>query len=113
MKRTAGMLCFLVLLFWCGGYAVSLADSGRAAEHGSQASDHTSKSVIHTILGSGKVVSAAASVPVSAAGASGAASSEIAKDLKDAGSQPIGEPLEITDETVSVGLPPDKQLQSD
>ena len=108
------ILCFAVFLL-----ALCLASpafpgethSGKAASHGSQASEHASGSAAHAIMSTGQVVSGAASVPLMASGASGAVSAQMGQDLKDAAMAPAGEPLEISDETITVGPPPDKAMK--
>lgn len=81
----------------------AVGESGKAASHGSAASTHA-------IVGSGQVTSAASAVPLAVSGAAGAVSSEIAKDLMDAATAPAGAPLEITDESVTAGPPPNEAL---
>ncbi|MBU0943779.1 MAG: hypothetical protein KKE53_04925 [Proteobacteria bacterium] len=84
--------------------------SGRAVEELSKAGSHASASAAHGIVASGQVTSAASAVPLAISGSAGAVSTEIAKDLMKAATAPIGTPLEITDESVTVGPPPDKAL---
>ena len=113
MKKRITIFNCLIIVFILVFCPIVQANSDRAANNSSQASEHGSNSVVHAIIGSGQVVSGAASVPLSAAGASGAASTQIADELKKAADAPIGEPLEITEETISIGLPPDKQLEAE
>ncbi len=86
--------------------------SGQAATHGSQASGHGSNSAAHAISASGQAVSGAASVPFAASGSAGAVSAQVGEDLHDAATAPIGEPLQISEETITVGPPPDKALDT-
>ncbi|MEH0021631.1 MAG: hypothetical protein V6Z89_18390 [Desulfobacter sp.] len=86
--------------------------SGRAVNHGSQAASHASGSAAHAISASGQAVSGAASVPFMVSGAAGASSAQIGEDLHNAASEPIGTPLEITDETITIGPPPDQALNA-
>jgi len=113
MKHSVNILISFMILAFMAGTAWAQTNVGAAVKHGSQAGSHASRSVIHAIIGSGQVVSAAASVPLSIAGSAGAVSAQIAHDLRKAASTPIGQPLEISDETVSVGLPPDMELNND
>ncbi len=84
--------------------------SGRAIADLGKASTHASAGAGHAIVGSGQAISAIASVPFALVGSVGAVSSEIAKDLLNAATAPVGTPLEITDETVSAGPPPNEAL---
>lgn len=113
MKQKSKVLYFIITLFILTSYSVVQANSGQSAKHASQASGHGSQSALHAIKGTGKVVSGTVAVPLSAAGASGATSSQVADELKQASESPIGKPLEITDETITIGPPPDQQLKED
>jgi hypothetical protein len=84
--------------------------SGQAVKEAAKAGSHASASAAHSIAGSGQVTSAVSAVPLSVVGSVGAVSTEIAKDLMEAATAPIGAPLEISDEAVTVGPPPDKAL---
>ncbi len=114
MKKIFGLISVLVIVlgFSTPGFSKD-THSDRAVTHGSQASGHASGSAAHAIAGSGQAVSGAASVPFMASGASGAASAQVGEDLHDAATAPIGEPLKITDETITIGLPPDQALKTD
>ncbi len=114
MKKIIGLISVLIVVFcfYTPGFSQD-THSGRAVTHGSQASDQASNSAAHAIAGSGQTVSGAASVPFMASGASGAASAQVGEDLHDAATAPIGEPLKITDETITVGPPPDHALNTD
>ncbi|MBW1650072.1 MAG: hypothetical protein JRJ44_05265 [Deltaproteobacteria bacterium] len=101
-----------ILIFYGCAFAGD-THSGQAAAESAKAGSHVSKSVAHAIMGTGQVVSAASAVPLAISGAVGGVSAELAKDLMDAATRPIGEPLEITDETVSVDPPPDQVLKID
>lgn len=86
--------------------------SGQAVKEAVKAGSHASASAGHAIVGSGQVTSAASAVPLAIAGSAGAVSTEIAKDLMEAATAPIGAPLEITDESVTAGPPPNKALET-
>ncbi|MBF0572359.1 MAG: hypothetical protein HQK69_01165 [Desulfamplus sp.] len=87
-------------------------NSGQALDESGKAGAHASNSAAHAIISTGKVTSAASAIPLSIGGAAGAVSSEIANDLMDAATAPAGTPLEISDESVSVGPPPDEALKT-
>ena len=84
--------------------------SVNAIEEASKAGSHTSTSAGHSIAASGQVTSAASAVPLAVSGSAGAVSTEIAKELMDAATVPIGTPLEMTEESVTAGPPPDQAL---
>ncbi len=84
--------------------------SGQAIQNTTKAGSHGSASAGHAIGASGQATSAAAAVPLAVGGSAGAASNKIAKDLINAATAPIGTPLVITDETITVGPPPDEAL---
>jgi len=97
--------------------AASAADntlSGQASTNAAQSGSHASASTGHAIAASGQVTSAASTVPLAISGAalgSGAAvSMGAAHGSAKAATSPIGPPLEITDETITV-MPPNEALK--
>lgn len=106
----------LVIAFWvvsilAGNSYGAETHSGQAVEEASKAGSHASKGSAHGIIGSGQATSAASAVPLAVGGSAGAVSTEIAEDLMDAAAAPVGAPLEITEETVTAGPPPDEALK--
>lgn len=89
--------------------------AGRAVNEAVQASGHASASAAHSIAASGQVTSAVSAVPLSiggvALGVAGAVSAGAARDSMRAATAPIGTPLVITDETVTV-VPPNEALKA-
>lgn len=87
---------------------------GQAANEAAQVSGHASASAAHSLAASGQVTSAVLAVPLGLAGellgGSGAASAAAARDSMRAATTPIGTPLPITDEAITV-LPPDEALR--
>jgi len=84
--------------------------SGQAVKEAGKAGSHASASAANAIVGSGQVTSAASAVPLAIGGSAGAVSAEMAKDSMEAATAPIGTPLEITDESVTAGPPPNEAL---
>ncbi|MFH2057372.1 MAG: hypothetical protein ABIJ59_00535 [Pseudomonadota bacterium] len=84
--------------------------SGQAVKNSAQASASVSKGAAHSIAASSQVASAVIAIPFMALGASGAVSAKVGEDLWDAANKPAGRPLEITDETISAGPPPDEVI---
>lgn len=89
--------------------------SGRAVDDAAQSSGNASGSAAHSIAASGQVTSAAVAVPLSVGGVvlgtAGAASVGSANDSMRAATSPVGKPLEITDETITV-MPPNEALKN-
>jgi len=111
MKRLTMLACACALVF-ASNLGVLAADthSGQAVEDASKAGSHASASAAHGVVASGQVTSAASAVPLAVSGSAGAVSTEIAKDLMEAATAPIGTPLEMTDESVVAGPPPNEAL---
>jgi hypothetical protein len=89
--------------------------AGRAVNEAVKSSGHASASAAHSIAASGQVTSAVSAVPLSiggvALGSAGAVSAGAARDSMRAATAPIGTPLEITDEAITV-IPPNEALKS-
>jgi hypothetical protein len=106
-----------VLLATMVGSAFADDDShaGRAVNEAVQTGSHASASAAHSIAASGQVTSAASAVPLSIGGAvvgsAGAVSAAAARDSMRAATAPIGTPLEITDEVITV-VPPNEALKT-
>lgn len=111
MKKT--LICFvsIALAFWITGNALAQSHSGEALKESGKAASAAGKSAAHSIAASGQTTSAASAVPLALSGAAGAVSGKVGKDLAEAANQPIGTSLEITDETVTAGPPPDQVLK--
>lgn len=109
------LLAFLAAATIGGASADDNTHAGRAANEAVQSSGHASASAAHSIAASGQVTSAVSAVPLSVGGAvlgsAGAVSTGAARDSTKASTAPIGTPLEIGDETITV-IPPDQALKS-
>lgn len=99
----------LIALLSVNAYAGD-THSGRAVTHSGQASVHSAEAAAHGSVGAVQVTSGAVAVPLYVIGSVGALSTHVADELMEVATTPIGEPLEITDETVTAGPPPDKVL---
>lgn len=84
--------------------------SGQAVKHSVAASSHAGQSAVHSVAAVGRVVSGVVAIPLMSAGAAGAVSADMGEALWDAANAPAGGPLELTDETITVGPPPDKAV---
>ena len=89
--------------------------AGRSLNLSGQASAAGSGSAAHAIAASGQVTSAASALPLSVGGAvlgsAGAVSAHAAGESARAASAPIGKPLPITNENITI-MPPDKMLKT-
>jgi hypothetical protein len=99
------------------GQAMAQNDThaGQAVSNAVQASGHASASAAHSIAASGQVTSAVSAVPLSIGGAvlgsAGAVSAAAARDSMRAATAPIGTPLQVTDEVITV-VPPNEALKA-
>ena len=102
-------VCAVALLAGFGGGA--MADntlSGQAIQNLSAASTHASASVAHAIAASGQVTFAASAIPLAIGGN---VSGQLAQDSMNAANAPIGTPLPVTDEVITIA-PPDVALKT-
>ena len=113
MKTVLGTLA-LALLLPCGAAFADESLSGQAIRESIQASGHASAAAGNAIAASGRAVLGLSAVPLaiggSVLGTAGAVSGAAAGELARAANAPIGTPLEITDETITV-MPPDQALK--
>lgn len=91
-------------------FAAESTHSGKAVENASKAGSHASASAAHSIAASGQVTSAASAVPLAIGGSVGAVSGQLANESMRAATAPIGTPLQITDETLTI-VPPNEALK--
>ncbi len=116
--KTAGrfsLLVFLVMNLLANAVAQDTSHAGQAAKNSLAASGNTSASAAHSVAASGQVTSAMLAVPLLSGGAvigsTGAVSAGTGRDSLRAATAPIGTPLEITDEAITV-VPPNEALKS-
>ncbi|HET7832307.1 MAG TPA: hypothetical protein VFK88_05020 [Gallionella sp.] len=88
------------------GQAVQAA--GQAMQNASGFSVRASASVVHAIAASGQVTFAVSAIPLAVGGA---VSGQLARDSINAANAPIGTPLPITDEIITI-TPPDVALKT-
>lgn len=86
----------------------------KAVQAGGRASGNASASAGHSLAATGQLASGVMATPVMASGAiavgAGSAAMQAGGSLMDTANRPIGAPLPVTDEVVSI-LPPNKALQ--
>ena len=96
------------VLAWAESY------SGQAVLESVQASGHVSASAVYGMVASGQATSAAMAVPLAVGGAvlgsAGAMSTAAAWDSVRAATAPIGTPLVVTEEVMTI-VPPNAALQ--
>lgn len=94
--------------------AMAADHAGHASGHAVQSGSHASASAGHSVAASGQVTSAASAIPLSIGGAAlsvgGAVSMGAAHDSARAAASPVGKPLPITDEIITV-TPPNEALK--
>jgi nitrogen fixation protein FixH len=109
---------FLAVVIASGVAGAASADetlSGAVVRDSVQASGHASASAAHAIAASGRATLGLSAVPLSigasVATTAGAISGEAAAESMRAATAPIGTPLAITDEVITV-TPPDRALRT-
>jgi hypothetical protein len=90
-------------------------NAAQAVDNGVKGSGHASASAAHSIAASGQVTSGMLAVPMLASGAvagsAGGASANAGAISLNAASMPIGTPLVVSDESITV-MPPNQALKS-
>lgn len=98
-----------------GLLAISLVSTNVLAagpfEHSSQASKNSAQAIGHSSVAGVKVVSGVVAIPLTIAGEVGRVSKETGNALWENVNQPIGEPLEITDEIITAGPSPEDVIR--
>ena len=109
----SAIACSLML---CAGNAMAdpAEQATQAIRAGGRASGNASASAGHSLAATGQLASGVVATPLLASGAIavsvGSAALQAGGSLMNTATSPIGSPLPVTDETVSV-LPPNKALQ--
>lgn len=109
--------CALTLVLLSFSAIADPSMSGAALQDSGQAIQHSGASAAHAIAASGRVTLGVSAVPLAVGGASlgavGAISAGIAQDSARAASAPvtIGQPLEITNENITI-TPPNEALRN-
>jgi len=83
-----------------------------ASKDATKKGSNASGSAAHAIMSSGQVASAATAIPLAVVGSIGEVSKEISKNFMDVAAAPIGTPLEITDESIVAGPPPNEAIKA-
>lgn len=113
LKPTAMLICVLSL---CAASAMAnpAEQLQKAVKTGGQASSNAAASAGHSLVASGQLASGVAATPLLASGAIavsvGSASVQVGGSLMNAATSPIGTPLPVTDETISI-IAPNRALQ--
>lgn len=105
---------FGAILFGIGCCNMAAADSslsGQAIRNASGASLNASASVAHALAASGQATFAVSAIPFAIGGSVGAVSGQIAKDSMKAANTPVGAPLMIADEVLTIA-PPHEALKT-
>lgn len=112
MNKINKIVAISILTLVSSNIYASDTHSGQAAKHAANSGSHASGSAAHAIMSSGQVASAAAAIPLSVIGSASKVSEQISKELMDAATAPIGTPLEITEESIVAGPPPNEAIKA-
>ena len=113
LNSTAVLICFFSL---CAASAMAnpAEQLQKAVKTGGQASSNVAASAGHSLAATGQLASGVVATPLLASGAIavgvGSAALQAGGSLMSAASSPIGTPLPVTDETISI-IPPNRALQ--
>jgi len=116
MNKSKTTPILIAALFMCASCAMAnpAEHAEQAIRAGGRASGNAAASAGHSLAASGQLASGVVAIPLLTSGAVatgiGSAAAQAGGSLMNAAVQPIGQPLPITDETVSI-LPPNKALQ--
>lgn len=112
MNKFNKLVAIVTLVLSSSSIFAADTHSGQAVNHAAKSGSHASGSAAHAIMSSGKVSSAASAIPFAVVGSVGEVSKQISKDLMDAATAPIGTPLEITEESIVAGPPPNEAIKA-
>ncbi len=116
MMSMNGVTVSVVFLLSSLAHAADSASThaSQAVTDSAAASGHASSSMAHGVVASGQVTSAIASVPLLSgavvSGTVGAVSAGVGRDSLRASAIPVGTPLEVTNEVITV-MPPNEALK--
>lgn len=106
------LMCAALLGLVCNHAAMADASlSGQAIKSSANASLQASASFAHALAASGQATLAVSAIPFAIGGSVSAVSGQIANDSMRAANAPIGTPLPITDEVLTIA-PPDEALRT-
>lgn len=112
--KSINWLSIALLATSSAAFAADQTHSGQASANAVQSGSHASASAGHSIAASGQVTSGISAIPLAiggiVSGTAGAVSSQAARGSATAATSPIGKPLDITDETITV-MPPNEALK--
>lgn len=107
MNRLPYQLFFTLFLFTC----LPQAHAGGSVEHSARALEMSLQAIGNSTLAGLKLASGAAAVPLMSVGEVGQVSGEIGDELWDEANTVETDAFPVSDETVTVGPQPDKQME--
>lgn len=110
MKRQRLVLIVGVALVLANSVTSQGGELPKALTYSGQAIANSAQGVSSGLLASGQLVSGVVAVPLLISGSVGQVSNAAGTDLWNAAVTPIGTPLAVTDESITVGPPPDATL---
>lgn len=90
--------------------SISPAIAGGSASHFSQGTHHSTQAAGHSVAMSGKAVAGSVALPLAVVGMVGKISGQVSNDLWDIANRPVGRPLPISKETLTIGRSPKEAL---
>lgn len=114
-QRFSTAFIFYLSLWTAVAWADPAEHISQAVQAGSRASGNASASAGHSLAATGQLASGVIATPILASGVvavgAGSAAVQAGRSLMNAATHPVGVPLPVTDETISI-LPPNKALQA-
>ncbi len=101
---------YYVIVLVCSVLNASPSVAGGSAQHSGRALQHSVNAVGYSAVASAQFVSAVAAIPLGFGGTLGAISQDMSDELWEAANSPVGAPLPITDDVVTVGPPPSEAM---
>lgn len=83
------------------------------SEHSAKGSEHSIHALTETSVAGAKLTSGIVAVPLMIVGDVGGASGQAGDALWDSATQPIGQPLEITDEIITSTVSPEQAMKNE
>ena len=114
IKQITSVITCAMSLYASSVVANPAEQATQAIRAGGRASGNVAASAGHSLAATGQLASGVVATPLLASGAVaagvGSAAAKTGESLMNAATSPIGTPLPVTDETISI-LPPNKALQ--
>lgn len=104
---------FMILFFFEYGFADSAQETRKVSGQTVRSGSHASQSAGHSVKGGAGITSAISVAPISVDGGSNKISVQSSTKIDASKEDEINKPLEISEEVVTAGPPPDEMLKSE